>query len=227
MEDFEARAISTTPNPPGSGLGMWMTPLSSTRQSTPNNSSPTFLPLTPHTVYNRGLQWIRSHPLVGHNSFHRTQCLPHHLSVQNTHTQRPISVITAFPPNIVSFNTLTHKAQTVYSDQELLWQEQQHIRTALNRCNCLNWVFLRLQTKFDFQLSVQDHNTNHSINRVKDSKTNNINIVVPYSKGPSERFKRVCNKVGVQVHFKGEHHEGSANGPQVQHHQQRRGTIQV
>ena len=31
MEYLEQKAISIAPNPPGSGTGMWMTPLSSTR----------------------------------------------------------------------------------------------------------------------------------------------------------------------------------------------------
>ena len=50
--------------------------------------------------------------------------------------------------------------------------------------------------------------------RDKDNKTNNIYMVVPYSKGLSESFKNVCNKAGVQVHFWGQHHQGSVNGPQ-------------
>ena len=56
IENFEARTISTTPNPSGCGLGMWMTPLLSTRWSTWNISSPILIYLTPHTVYNRGPQ---------------------------------------------------------------------------------------------------------------------------------------------------------------------------
>ena len=34
MEYLEQKALSTAPIPPGSGTGMWMTPLSSTRRST-------------------------------------------------------------------------------------------------------------------------------------------------------------------------------------------------
>ena len=49
-------------------------------------------------------------------------------------------------------DTLTHRAQTVYSDQQLLGQEQIHIRTALNRCIYPALVFHRLQTKLDYQL---------------------------------------------------------------------------
>ena len=34
-------------------------------------------------------------------------------------------------------------------------------------------------------------------------KTRNITIVVPYIKGTSEMFKRICKSNGIQVHFKG------------------------
>ena len=34
MEYLEQESLSTAPNPPGSGAGLWMTPLSSTRKST-------------------------------------------------------------------------------------------------------------------------------------------------------------------------------------------------
>ena len=59
------------------------------------------------------------------------------------------------------FNTHADRTQTICSDQELLRQDQQCIRTSLSRCNYPDWVFHRLQTKLDFQLSCQDHNTNH------------------------------------------------------------------
>ena len=34
MEYLEQKALGTAPNPLGSGTGLWMTPLSSTRKST-------------------------------------------------------------------------------------------------------------------------------------------------------------------------------------------------
>ena len=47
MGNFEARAIGTDPNPSGSGLGTWITPLLSTRQNTHSNSLSTSIHLTP------------------------------------------------------------------------------------------------------------------------------------------------------------------------------------
>ena len=46
MEYLEQKTLSTAPNPPGSGTGLWMTPLSSTRKST-NKAS-----FNPSTVLN-------------------------------------------------------------------------------------------------------------------------------------------------------------------------------
>ena len=41
MEYLEQKALSTAPTPPGSGAGLWITPLSSTRRSTNKASSNT------------------------------------------------------------------------------------------------------------------------------------------------------------------------------------------
>ena len=46
MEYLEQKALSTAPNPPGSGVGLWMTPLSSTRKSTNKASFNTSTVLT-------------------------------------------------------------------------------------------------------------------------------------------------------------------------------------
>ena len=35
------------------------------------------------------------------------------------------------------------------------------------------------------------------------SNNRNISIIVPYTKGHSERFKKTCNSLSIQVHFKG------------------------
>ena len=46
MEYLELKALSTAPLPPGSGAGLWMTPLSSTRKSIKKTSSNTLTVLT-------------------------------------------------------------------------------------------------------------------------------------------------------------------------------------
>ena len=46
MEYLEQKALSTAPTPLGSGAGLWMTPLSSTRKSTDKDSFNTSIVLT-------------------------------------------------------------------------------------------------------------------------------------------------------------------------------------
>ena len=35
-------------------------------------------------------------------------------------------------------------------------------------------------------------------------------MIVPYTKGLIESFKNICNKLGIQVHFKGSKHHKNA-----------------
>ena len=51
------------------------------------------------------------------------------------------------------YNTLSHRAWYVCSNQHLLVQENQHIHTSLKRCNYPDWVFHKLQMKMNFQFS--------------------------------------------------------------------------
>ena len=48
-----------------------------------------------------------------------------------------------------------------------------------------------------------NNNTNHNNNNTNTTKNRNITLVVPYIKGISEKFKRLCKSKGIQVHFKG------------------------
>ena len=90
------------------------------------------------------------------------------------------------------YNTLSHRAQYVCSNQQLLDQENQHIHMALSRCIYPDWVLHRLQTKMDCQLSkLQCHN---NINPHRDTNKNSIFTVVPYSKELSESFGNICRK---------------------------------
>ena len=89
------------------------------------------------------------------------------------------------------YSTLSYRAWYVCSNQQFLEQENQHIQTALNRCNYPNWVFHRLQSKLDFQLSKKQWHGNTNFHR---NTTKNIFIVVPYSKGLSESFRNIVAK---------------------------------
>ena len=129
-----------------------MTHLLSTRQNTHNNSYPTIIPLThiqftAKTPDQNGsppfLDTIASQApsgtlitMVYRKPTHRDQQLhwDSHHSITNQY-------------NI--YNILSHRAQFVCSNQQLLDQENQHIHMALSRCNYHGWVLHRLQTKVD------------------------------------------------------------------------------
>ena len=97
------------------------------------------------------------------------------------------------------YNTLTHRASTICLDWQLHGQKQQHIRTALRRCNYPDRIFHRLQTKLDIKLIIHNCTTNSYRHKDKDKKTKNIYMMFPYSKTLSYSLKSVCNKVGFQV----------------------------
>ena len=84
-------------------------------------------------------------------------------------------------------------------------EEEDHIRQALLRCNYPIQVLNRLQSKINTKLSTkQPYSQRNRPQLNNNTNTNNyIFLVVPYTKGLSESFKKVCNKVGVQVLFEG------------------------
>ena len=93
MEDFKARALSTSSIPPGSGLDMWTTSLLLTRQNTPNSSSCTLNTLPSCTVHSRGPQPTKIPPLLGHINSCRSQWLTGQHSLHKTHTHGPVSTL--------------------------------------------------------------------------------------------------------------------------------------
>ena len=95
------------------------------------------------------------------------------------------------------YDILTLRTQTVCSNLQLLGQEYQYIKTALNKCKYPNWVFHRLKTEMDYKLSLQHHYNNPYPHR-DTNKNKDIFIVVPYSKELSECIMNICGKVGAK-----------------------------
>ena len=100
------------------------------------------------------------------------------------------------------FNTLAHRAKIVSSTQDKMDRELQHIKTALQHCQFPSWALNQWQHKFTHP---NQHNTttNNNNNSSADNNKNNITIVVPYMPNTGEKFKKLCKKKGIQVHFKG------------------------
>ena len=107
------------------------------------------------------------------------------------------------------YNTLAHRAKVVSSTPQDLTKELEHLRKTLMDCQFPNWALNRLQQQFQQNHNLNNNNTtgevqtNHNNQDSNNRQQNkNIYMVIPYIKGLGEKFKRTCNKQGIQVHFK-------------------------
>ena len=96
------------------------------------------------------------------------------------------------------FNTLAHRAKIVSSTQDNMDKELLHIKTALQHCQFPAWVLNQWQHKFNHPNQVPTPNTTNTNNR--NYKTT---IVVPYIPKTADKFRKLCKRRGIQVHFKG------------------------
>ena len=103
--------------------------------------------------------------------------------------------------------TLYHRARTVCSTPEQLQKEEQHLYQSLKRCKYPDWAINRVRVK------------SHAAHLRKQKQSSNINkqpgpsntrgpkpyIVVPYHQGLSESYKNICRRYGIDAHLKGGH----------------------
>ena len=109
------------------------------------------------------------------------------------------------------YNTLAHRAKVVSSNQQSLNKELEHTRMAQHSCHFPTCALNKLQQNFQCRQqnnnepnSTGQQNSNNSNNNVTNHNNNkNIYMVVPCIQGLGEKFKKTCNKKGIQVHFKG------------------------
>ena len=102
------------------------------------------------------------------------------------------------------FNTLAHRARTVSSSQASMDKELDHIKTALKLCQFHSWALNQWHHKFTQSQQQSNNTTNTTSNsNPTDNTKNKATIVVPYIPNTSEKFKKVCKRKGIQVHFKG------------------------
>ena len=102
------------------------------------------------------------------------------------------------------FNTLAHRAKTVSSSQDEMDRELQHIKTALQHCQLPSWALNQWQHKFTHpnQHTTTTTSTSNNYN-LADNNKNKATIVVPYIPNTGKKFKKLCKKKGIQVHFQG------------------------
>ena len=102
------------------------------------------------------------------------------------------------------FNTLAHRAKTVSSTQASMDKELDHTKTALKHCQFPSWSLNQWQHRFNQPQQHSYNLSNNSSNNIPTDRTKNkATILVPYTPNTSEKFKKVCKRKGIQVHFKG------------------------
>ena len=110
------------------------------------------------------------------------------------------------------YNTLAHRTKVVSSIQASLTKEMEHIKMALHACHFPTHALNRFQYNFECRhyknnepsSTDSQHNNSHNNSGTSNNDSNrNISMVVPYIQGFGVKFKRTCNKKGIQVHFKG------------------------
>ena len=90
MEEFEVKALQSSPNPPSMWLRFVDDTFVTNRTRAQPTTSPTYKQSRPtHTVYS-GAHTARIPSFPGHFSHHTTRQHTKHLSLQKTHTHRPI-----------------------------------------------------------------------------------------------------------------------------------------
>ena len=82
-------------------------------------------------------------------------------------------------------------------------RELQHIRTALQHCQFPDWAPNQWQHKFTNPNQPNTTTTNSNNNNPPANNKKNITIVVPYMPNTGEKFRKLCKKKGIQVHFTG------------------------
>ena len=109
------------------------------------------------------------------------------------------------------YNTPAHRVKVVSSNQPSLLKELDDIKTALQACHFPTWALNKLQHNFECRHYIKNdssspnsqHNNNQDNNGTSNNNNRILSIVVPYVQELGEKFKRTCNKKGIQVHFMG------------------------
>ena len=104
-------------------------------------------------------------------------------------------------------HTLSHRAQTVCSNPELLQKEKIHLRNALTQCKYPKWALDKVERKLNKPSSeasdgAYNQSTTAAQPATKEVKTKG-HIVISYTQGLCESIKKICGRCGIQTYFKG------------------------
>ena len=104
-------------------------------------------------------------------------------------------------------NTLTHRAQTVCGNPELLHKEMDHLRKAFTQCKYPKWALDKVEKRLNRPSSEVNDRANNQGTTGAQPTTNEVktkgHIVIPCTQGLCESIQKMCGRYGIQTHFKG------------------------
>ena len=107
----------------------------------------------------------------------------------------------AIPSKYSMTGTLFHSAKTICSGPKHLQDEEEHLYKTLKKSKYPTWALNRVKLRNQIATPKKRKN-NRTINNNQEHKSH---ITVPYHRGLSESFKMTCRKYGIEVHLKGGH----------------------
>ena len=104
-------------------------------------------------------------------------------------------------------HTLSHRAQTVCNNPELLHKEQIHLKNTLTQCKYPKWALYKVERRLNKPSSeasdvANNQGTTDAQPATKEVKTKG-HIVIAYTQGLCESMKKICGRYGIQAYFKG------------------------
>ena len=95
--------------------------------------------------------------------------------------------------------TLPHRAKTICSNKQLLQQEEEHLSKALMNCKYPIWALNRVKIKMSKPAQKKNDNKSTTLQNTSQKPY----TTVPYYKRLSEIVKKKCNNYGLKVCFRG------------------------
>ena len=104
-------------------------------------------------------------------------------------------------------HTLSHRAQTLFSNPKLLQKEKTHLRKALFKCKYPKWALDKVERRLNKPSSetsdgANNQGTTSAQPTTKEAKTKG-HIVIRYTQGLCKGIKKTCDRYDIQTYFKG------------------------
>ena len=89
------------------------------------------------------------------------------------------------------------------SNPELLQKEKEHLRKALTNCNYPKWALHKVEKRFNRPSRQVNDGGNSNAQSANHGVQSKGHIAIPYTQGLCESIKKICDRYGIQTHFKG------------------------